>query len=390
MEMTSRQRMAAALNHQEADRVPYDLSGTTVTAICKGAFINAMKERGLSTEFQEMVDPIQQIITPIEDTLVKLKSDTRRIGARRIPDFEHVNKKVGDVNIIDDVWGCRWELDETKDFYYNQMTSPLDKYEDFTEALNNYTMPDPLANIEINKKDWAQQAQYLGDYCGIADRNIAGLTEMSLRIRGYEKWYMDIVMDRDAVNRLLEDFLQYKMGYWDSLFTWLKENGHAEKIQVISEADDLGTQKSTLISPDDLNELVIPKFKRLWSFMKEKMPHTKNFLHTCGAVRPLLPALIEAGLEIYNPVQFTAANMDLAGLKRDFGKDLVFWGGGVDTQNTLSKGTPEAVRDEVKKILDIMAPNGGFVFAPVHNIQNDISAANFWAMWDTLQEYGKY
>jgi uroporphyrinogen decarboxylase len=104
----------------------------------------------------------------------------------------------------------------------------------------------------------------------------------------------------------------------------------------------------------------------------------------------LLPTLIEAGLEVYNPVQFTASGMELKGLKKDFGNDLTFWGGGVDTQNTLSKGTPEEIKDEVKKILDIMAPGGGFVFAPVHNVQDDVSAENFWAMWDTLQEYGKY
>ena len=113
-------------------------------------------------------------------------------------------------------------------------------------------------------------------------------------------------------------------------------------------------------------------------------------MHTCGSVRVLLPDLIEAGLDIYNPVQFTAANMDLAGLKKDFGKDLVFWGGGVNTQSTLKNAPPEKVSDEVKRILDIMAPGGGFVFAPVHNIQEDVPPENFWAMWDTLMEYGKY
>ena len=127
-----------------------------------------------------------------------------------------------------------------------------------------------------------------------------------------------------------------------------------------------------------------------WANNKKRMPHAKNFMHTCGSVRPILPDLIEAGLDIYNPVQFTAKDMDLKELKQEFGKDLVFWGGGIDTQSTLCKGTPDEVRDEVKRILDIMAPGGGFVFAPVHNIQDDVSGANFWAMWDTLMEYGKY
>ena len=113
-------------------------------------------------------------------------------------------------------------------------------------------------------------------------------------------------------------------------------------------------------------------------------------MHTCGSVRSLLPDLIEAGLDIYNPVQFSAANMDLKELKSDFGKDLVFWGGGVNTQSTLRDGTPQQVRDEVNKIIDILAPGGGFVFTTVHNIQEDVPPENFWAMWDTLMEYGKY
>ena len=113
-------------------------------------------------------------------------------------------------------------------------------------------------------------------------------------------------------------------------------------------------------------------------------------MHSCGAIREILPDLIEASLDILNPVQFTASGMNLKELKRDFGDVLTFWGGGVDTQSTLNNGTPQQVADEVRRIIDTLAPGGGFVFAPVHNIQDDVSPENFWAMWDTLQEYGKY
>ena len=113
-------------------------------------------------------------------------------------------------------------------------------------------------------------------------------------------------------------------------------------------------------------------------------------MHCCGAIREVITDLIEAGVDILNPVQFTAKGMELVGLKKDFGDVLTFWGGGVDTQSVLNQGTAQQVEDQVKKILDIMAPGGGFVFAPVHNIQEDVPPANFWAMWDTLQEYGKY
>ena len=161
-------------------------------------------------------------------------------------------------------------------------------------------------------------------------------------------------------------------------------------IQVISECDDLGSQATTIIDPEQLRQIVIPRFKTIFMHVKKRLPHVKTFMHSCGAIYEIIPDLIEAGLDILNPVQFTASGMDLKKLKHDFGDVLTFWGGGVDTQSTLNNGTPQQVADEVKQIIDILAPGGGFVFAPVHNIQDDVSAENFWAMWDTLQEYGKY
>lgn len=113
-------------------------------------------------------------------------------------------------------------------------------------------------------------------------------------------------------------------------------------------------------------------------------------MHSCGAIREILPDLIDAGLDILNPAQFTATGMDLKELKRDFGDVLTFWGGGVYTLSTLNNGSPQQVADEVKRIIDILALGGGFVLAPVHNIQDDVSPENFWTMWDTLQQYGNY
>ena len=389
--MNSRERMQIALNHQEPDRVPYDLAGTTVTGICKGAFLNAMKERGLSTEFDSAeCDPISQIVTPIEETLVALKCDTRRIGARRILDYEKIRKIENGTSVLTDLYDCEWRM-SSHELYYSQSTYPLKKYDSITEGLKHWSVPkwgpDEIAKME---KDIAPLAKQLGDFCGVADRHCAGLTEMSTRIRGHEGWYMDTIMDVEGVDTLAQKIIEHKMEYWASLFSWIKRNNIEDKILVASECDDLGTQGSTLIAPEDLRKLIIPKFKVLFEFIKNEMPHIKIFMHSCGAIRPIIPDLIDAGLDILNPVQFTATNMELNGLKKDFGKNLTFWGGGIDTQSTLCKGTPKDVSDEVKRILDIMAPGGGFVFAPVHNIQNDVSAANFWAMWDTVMAYGKY
>ena len=389
--MKSFERLNTAIDHREPDRIPYDIAGTTVTGISKKAFIKAMKYRGLSTEYEAMeVDPVQQIVTPSEESLRKLNCDIRRMGARRIPDFEEIVRRQGNISEVTDIWGCLWRMNEIKDIYYNQYTFPLASFNSIGEGLKHYKVPDISVHAEIIRRDLSEQLKNISDSGIIVDRNCAGLTETSLRIRGYENWYLDTVMDQAGVEKLLDIVLEYKWQYWDLVIDWLFENNMNDRISVISECDDLGTQTSTLLEPDYLRKTVISRFGNLWSHIKQRLPGIKIFMHTCGSVRVLLPDLINAGLDIYNPVQFTAANMDLKELKRDFGKDLVFWGGGVNTQSTLKDGTPQQVSDEVKKIIDILAPGGGFVFTTIHNIQEDVPPENFWAMWDTLMEYGRY
>ncbi len=389
--MTGRERISAALEHREADRVPYDLGGTTVTAITRNAYLQAMRMRGLKEDFGfEDIDPVQQIVTPDEDILDYLRADARRLGARRIAGYPDQRKLQGKIIEVEDFYGCHWQQDPEKDIYFNQVSFPLEKYDTLSGSLQYL--------LETNWDDYARsvrrdldlQSAYMGDRCIIADRNTAGLTENSLRIRGYEKWYMDTLVDLPGVEALLDRIVEDKIRYWDIVIDWALSTGNQHKIQVVSECDDLGSQNSTILEADKLREVVIPRLRIIFSHLKKRLPHAKTFFHCCGAIREVIPDLIDAGVDILNPVQFTAKGMELRGLKKDFGDVLTFWGGGVDTQSVLNKGTARQVQEQVKEILDIMAPGGGFVFTPVHNIQEDVPPANFWAMWDALQDYGKY
>lgn len=389
--MNSRERIQITLAHREPDRIPYDLAGTTVTAITRNAYLRAMQMRGLSTKIgDDEIDPIQQIITPIEENLVFLKSDTRRIGAKRITDYSNTKRVNGNLIEVTDFYGCNWRYEQGHDIYFHLIDSPIEKAESLTGNLHLLPQTEWDSYAEILRNNLNEQIRNVGDFCCIADRNTAGLTENSLRIRGYENWFMDTMIDPAGVEALFDRIVDDKLLYWDSIIDWAIETGNEHKIQIISECDDLGSQVTTIIDPYTLRQLVIPRFKTIFTHVKKRLPHVKTFMHSCGAIRAVLPDLIEAGLDILNPVQFTAAGMDLKELKRDFGDVLTFWGGGVDTQSTLNKGNPMQIADEVKRIIDIMAPGGGFVFAPVHNIQDDVSPENFWAMWDTLQQYGKY
>jgi uroporphyrinogen decarboxylase len=389
--MNSRERVQTTLAHREADRIPYDLAGTTVTAITKNAYLGAMRHRGLSAGIgDEGIDPIQQIVTPAEENLVFLKSDTRRIGAPRIMDYVNRKRVRGNLTEVTDFYNCTWKYEIGRDIYFHLTGSPLERVESLSGNLHLLPATDWDNYIKALHVNLNQQVEKVGDFFGIADRNTAGLTENSLRIRGYENWFMDTMMDPAGVEVLFDRIVDDKLRYWDAVIDWAIETGNTGKIQVISESDDLGSQTSTIIDPETLRRMVIPRFRSIFTHVKKRLPHVKTFMHSCGAIRDILPDLIDAGMDILNPVQFTAAGMDLRQLKRDFGDVLTFWGGGVDTQSTLNHGSPGQVADEVKRIIDILAPGGGFVFAPVHNIQDDVPPENFWAMWDTLQEYGKY
>ncbi len=389
--MNGKERILAAIGHRESDRVPYDLSGTTVTAITRNAYIRAMEFRGISAAIgNDEIDPIQQIITPAEPNLVFLKADTRRIGAHRIPCYQQAKRINGTVIEVTDFYGCIWQRDPGKDLYFNQVTYPLTTGDTLSGSLHTLDRVDWRDYISLMRGYLDEQIRQVGDSCCIADRNTAGFTENSLRIRGYVNWFMDTITDPAGVESLLDIILEDKIRYWDALVDWAVEKGIGEIIRIASECDDLGSQTSLILDPAVIRRMVIPRIKALFDHIRKRLPHVKIFMHSCGAIRELIPDLIGAGMDILNPVQFTAAGMDLRGLKRDFGDAITFWGGGVDTQATLNKGTPIQVKDEVRKIIDIMAPGGGFVFAPVHNIQDDVPPENFWAMWDALQEFGKH
>src|SRR5512133_1717637 len=156
--MNSKERLNTALNHIEADRIPYDLAGTTVTGISKKAFTRAMDYRGISAEFERKeIDPIQQIVTPVEATLRMLKSDTRRIGARRIPDYEKLVTTINRVHELTDIWGCQWKMNTQSDYYFNQYSFPLESYSSIEEGLKNYKIPSLDEHKEIIIHDLEEQ-----------------------------------------------------------------------------------------------------------------------------------------------------------------------------------------------------------------------------------------
>jgi uroporphyrinogen decarboxylase len=161
----------------------------------------------------------------------------------------------------------------------------------------------------------------------------------------------------------------------------------AEDIDIVQFGDDLGTQVALQISTEMYREMIKPYHRRIFHHVRDKWPQLKVFFHSCGAIADLIPDLIDAGVEVLNPVQISAKGMDAVMLKREFGKDISFWGGGADMQQTVVNGTLEDIKDEVRRFIDIFSRDGGYVFTQVHNIQANVPPEKIMAIYETAAEY---
>jgi uroporphyrinogen decarboxylase len=381
--LNSRERVLSALNHQEPDRIPFDLGGTGATGIHKTAYRNLRQHLDLPAVEIRTEDIIQQLAVVDEDVAETLQTDCRNVAPRSSAIYNLVLRDEGDYTAYTDEWGIDWRMPKRGGFYYDMQRHPLADAETIAD-VKGYIWPDAtdphrFEGLRERAKAVHDQGKIviLGGLC-------AGVTEMHSWLRGFEQYYMDFYLHPDLAEYLMDNVVDLKMAYWQRA---LVEAG--EYVDVVMEADDMAGQDRLLFSPATYRKFVKPRHTRLFSFIKQQAP-VRVFFHTCGAIRPLIGELIESGVDILNPVQKSAAGMDLVALKREFGGDVVFWGGGVDTQQVFGTGTLQEVRDDVKHSIDALAPGGGFVFGTVHNTQANVPPENFMAMWETLQTYGVY
>jgi len=203
-------------------------------------------------------------------------------------------------------------------------------------------------------------------------------------IRDVEEWYISTAMRRDYVYKVFETQCEIGLKNIETLVAAV-----GDKVQVVFvSGTDFGTQRGPFISPQTYRDLYKP-FQKAINDCIHKLTNWKVFIHSCGGIYPLLPDLIEAGFDVLNPVQCSAEGMDPRRLKDEFGEQLVFWGGGVDTQKTLPFGTPEEVYHEVRERIDIFAANGGYVFNSIHNVQSNVPTENMLAMFKAIDDARK-
>ncbi len=383
--MTPRERLVTALDHREPDRVPFDLGTTFVTGITRRAYRSLLEALGEEQRADPpLFDPVQQLVVPDQDILDRLGVDTTAL-ARYLPGRRPLNERADERYLMfDDAWGISWRMPRDGGLYYDMFHHPLAGKT--LDDARNYPWPDPVRDFDRKKvRELARRLHETTDRALIAAGYGSGILELVLWLQGFDQGYMNLLADRQLTCYLLDRITDIKMAYAEVML-----EAAGEYCQVFYGGDDVGHQTCPAIRPEMFRELLLPRYKRYHEFIKIKAPHIKIFFHTCGAVYPLLPLLIEAGIDILNPVQVNAAGMDdTARLKREFGRDLVFWGG-IDTQHVMPHGTPEEVRAEVQRRLNDLAAGGGYVLNTVHNIQADVPGRNVLAMVEALHDFGAY
>ncbi len=382
--MQPRERVMLALNHREPDRVPIDLGGTLVSSIARLAYVDLMNHLGFAVAEPPLLDYVQQLPYLDEKLLDRFRVDVRSaqvpaVSAQGVPleikgrYYEFTNQ-----------WGATLRMPIEGGLYFDYVEFPIK--EPTLEAYLKYIWPPPNPPEYYRRLgEEAARLYHTTDYAIVGGVIIGGgIFEQPARMMGLENFYVALASEPRLADEMMEKVTEI---YIQACHDYLDETG--KYIQVFMYWDDVCGQNGWLIDPGLYEKLIKPKQKRLVEAVRART-QAKLFYHGCGSVRGLIPHLIDIGFDIINPVQVSARGMDTLQLKKDFGKDIVFWGGGVDTQSLLPFGTPAQVAEEVKRRIDDLAPGGGFVFSAVHNIQAYVPPQNIVAAFDTAYEYGRY
>jgi len=416
--MTSRERIRATLNHEQPDRLPVDFGATAVTGIAAST-LSALRRAVLDDpDYRVRVHEPYQMLGEIDEPLRQaLGIDTIGImGRGTMFGFELGDWKPftlfdgtevlvpGKFNTEPDANGnlLQYPQGDTsappsgkmpKDGFYHDTIvrqdaideaklDPADNLEEFAVLSD-----EQVADLAETIHDAARRTEYAVVFVlpGTAFGDIALVPAPWMKhpkgIRDVAEWYMSTAARRDYVEKVFQGQCEIALKNIDK---FAEAVGDEVQVAYVT-GTDFGTQRGPFISPQAYRDLFLPFHKRVNDRIHERTGW-KTFIHSCGSVVELIPDFIEAGFDVLNPVQCSAAGMDPKTLKREFGRDVVFWGGGVDTQKTLPFGTPEEVYREVRERIDIFGEGGGYVFNAIHNVQASIPVENVLAMFKALDD----
>ncbi|MGL4393224.1 MAG: uroporphyrinogen decarboxylase family protein [Fusobacteriaceae bacterium] len=417
--MTSRERLKRVLNHQDVDKVVVDLGSSVVSGISATALINLREALGLKKELVKISEPFQLLGEVTEDVRKALSVDIVSVSSpMTIFGYKNENWKKWEMpNGLTVLVGENFNTTKDKDgntyiypqgdlsvppsarmpkegFYFDNIVRQeeidplkLDAKEDFKNDFSVMS-DDIIAGIKKEVDYYYDKTEYgislgsfqdgIGDFCPLS----APWLKYTKGIRNIEDFMMAHYLYPDYIKELFGMQTDIALKNIKKLF-----DAVGNKVQIIQiNATDFGTQNGEMISPEMYREFYKPYFKKINDWVHENT-EWKVAYHSCGSVIRLLDDFVEINVDILNPVQCSAKNMDPKFLKEKYGDKLVFWGGGVDTQKTLPFGNPEDVKKEVLERLEIFSKNGGFIFNTIHNIQGPTPVENILAIYEAIKEF---
>ena len=420
--MTSRERLRKAIHHEEADRVPLDLGSTLVTGIQASMYAKLKKALGITTGDIKVYDPYQMLAEVEDDVKKALGIDTYGV---QLPTtiFGYRNENWKPFKLFDGTevlisGHFEYDISEKGDILQypkgDRSAPPSGKMPKGGFYFDTIVRQEPIDEGKLDPKEWVEQTyslytdedlRYLEDtskwYYENTDYGLvgnfwgAGFGDIAIvpgphvpnpkGIRDPEEWYVSSITRKEYIKEIYHYQFEIQM---ENLKMYREAVGDRIDVIVMS-GTDFGSQNGPFISPASYRELYKPLHKAMNDWI-HKNTGWKTFYHSCGSDVAFLDDFVEAGVDILNPVQISAAGMDPEFLKGNYGDKLVFWGGGIDTQHTLPFGTPEAVKEEVKRNIDIFGKDGGFVFNFVHNVQATVPIDNLIAVFDTFKNYSSY
>ena len=410
--MTSRERVLASINHKQPDRVPVDLGATPSSGISAIAYANLRKHLGIG-KHTRVYDVVQQVAQPEDEIIERFGIDVIDIGrAFNTDDADCYNITLADGSpaqypawfkpellpdgnyIFRDEEGDKLALIPVGATFFDQTYFPYadgfpDTYADLDKQMNKvlwqrlvHSPWDHAGKPDFYEK-LREKALFLRENTDKALMIVCGcnLFEWGTFLRRIDQFLMDIYAEPDEVEKLLDELMVRHLATLEKVCAAV-----GDVVDILRFGDDLGMDTGPFMSPEIYRTLFKPRHTQLCEYV-HKNSQMKTFLHSCGALRLLMPDLIEAGYDIINPVQTSSRGMEPAELKKDFGRDITFWGGGCNTREVLNRGTPEQVYDYTRRMLDIFMPGGGFVFNQEHNIMPDVPPENILAMYKAVAAY---
>jgi uroporphyrinogen decarboxylase len=282
---------------------------------------------------------------------------------------------------IIDGFGTYTRMPKKDGLYYDMYKAPLEGADEEEDA--KYQWP-PIPELSAEGLATAKKYHEAGYPLFFEPRMGWGFLHQGPRIFGYIDWFSMLASEEERVNKFLDRLLELKLEFFDKMFAV-----YGDMLDAVTEADDLGTQNTQFISLEMFRMYMKPRWKVLFDHIR-KQTKAKIIFHSDGAMSEFIPDLIDCGIDALNPVQISCKGMDPARLKKEYGKDIAFWGSGLETQHILPFGTVREVKEDTKRNIDAMRQDGGFIFSAVHNIQAGVPVENFIAMWETFMENRNY